>query len=1356
MPKRSDIKKVLVIGSGPIVIGQAAEFDYAGAQACRVLKSEGINVVLCNSNPATIMTDNALADEIYLEPLTEESLKRIIIKEKPDSLLASLGGQTGLTMGCKLAKSGFLARHGVKLIGTKLDAIDRSEDRELFKETMEKIHQPCVPSDIAYTVEECVAVAERLKYPVIVRPAYTLGGAGGGVAYNEEELRLISHNGLMLSPITQVLIEKYIGGWKEIEFEVLRDGAGNVLTVCSMENFDPVGIHTGDSIVIAPAVTLADKEYQMLRSAALAIITELGIEGGCNVQFALNPDSFEYSVIEVNPRVSRSSALASKATGYPIAKVATKIALGYTLDEIRNDVTGKTFACFEPAIDYVVVKLPKWPFDKFLYAKRELGTRMKATGEVMAIGTSFEMAIMKAVRGAEISLTTLNHKKFRDFTEAELLAKLPEKTDERLFVVYRALKSGISEDTIFSITKIDRWFLHKLKHLVDYEAELDEIKKAEGKVSREIYERGKKLGYLDKDITALSGSKIPYHRKSVFKMVDTCAAEFSARTPYFYSTYDEADHDEAKPFVARSSKKRIIVIGSGPIRIGQGIEFDYSSVHCVWTLKELGYEVVIINNNPETVSTDFDTADRLYFESLTAEDVQNVIDVEKPYGVIITFGGQTAINLCRYFSTHGIRILGTSADSVDIAEDRERFEALLEKYSIPRPKAITVMTKEEALAAAEKLEYPVLLRPSYVIGGQNMTIAFTEEDVCRYMDVILSQGIENPVLCDKYLMGTELEVDAISDGTDVLIPGIMQHIERTGIHSGDSIAVYPPYNLEDTMLERILEVSTQLTLELKTKGLINIQYLIYRGQLYVIEVNPRASRTVPYISKVTGVPMVELATKIIVGAKLKKLGYGTGLYPESPYVAVKVPVFSFEKLNDVNSQLGPQMKSTGEVLGIGKTIEEAMFKGLVSAGFKMCHPSEQRPVGVYMTVNDQDKFDIVSIAKKFGDLGCAMYATKGTAKVISELGLDVTVVDRLSATDSVIKLMDEGKIDYVVYTGKTDLESINDFIRLHHHAILLGITVLTALDTANALADIIASKFTEDNTELVDINHLRKEKLQLSFTKMQSCGNDYIYFDNRDGKITCPESIAINYVNIHYGIGGDGIVLIENSDVADAKMRIFNKDGTEGRVGGNAVRCVGKYLYEKGIVRNREMKIETAGGINAVKVYSFNGKVNSASVNLGKAELAGDKIPCVWKEEQIVDKPVKIGGKDYWITLVNLGNPHCVVFSEKVDAVDVATVGPLFENCEYFPERINAEFIRVVNKVTIKMRVWERGNGETWSCGTGAAAAVVAAVLNGYCDRDTNITVKLRGGDLVVNYHSNGEVELMGSVKTVYEGKFEI
>ena len=1000
----------------------------------------------------------------------------------------------------------------------------------------------------------------------------------------------------------------------------------------------------------------------------------------------------------------------------------------------------------------MVVKMPKWPFDKFLYAKRQLGTRMKATGEVMSIGTSFEMAMMKAVRGAEISTSTMNYKKFKDWTKEELLAQLHEMTDERIFAVYAALKKGVSVDEVFNATKIDRWFLHKFLNLIAYEQRLESGEA----LTEELYAEGKRLGYLDKDIAAFAKQDCPTRKKAVYKMVDTCAAEIAAKTPYFYSTFDEWEHDEAKPFVDKSEKKRIVVIGSGPIRIGQGIEFDYSSVHCVWTLKELGYEVVIINNNPETVSTDFDTADRLYFEPLTPEDVQHVLDVEKPYGVIITFGGQTAINLCSYFDTHGIRILGTSADSVDRAEDRERFEALLEKYSIPRPKAITVMTKAEALAAAEKLEYPVLLRPSYVIGGQNMTIAFTEEDVCRYMDVILAQGIENPVLCDKYLMGAELEVDAISDGKDVLIPGIMQHIERTGIHSGDSIAVYPPYNLDDAMLEKIIEVSTQLALELKTKGLINIQYLIYRGQLYVIEVNPRASRTVPYISKVTGVPMVELATKIIIGENLKDLGFGTGLYPSSPYVAVKVPVFSFEKLNDVNSQLGPQMKSTGEVLGIGKTIEEAMFKGLVSAGFKMCHPSERRPVGVYMTVNDQDKLELLSIAKKFADLGCTMYATKGTAKVISDLGIDCQVVDRLSATDTVKKLMDEGKIDYVVYTGKTDIESINDFINLHHHAILLGITVLTALDTANALADIIASRFTEDNTELVDINALRTEKLKLAFTKMQSCGNDYIVFDNRDGKITCPESIAVNYVIPHFGIGGDGIVLIENSTVADAKMRVFNKDGSEAEIGGNAIRMVGKYLYEKGIVQKREMTVETLSSVYKVKVYSMTGKVNFAGVSFGKARLAGKQIPCIWDEEKIIEKPITVAGKEYKATLVNVGNPHCVVFTDKVDAVDLPTVGPEFETHSAFPVGVNTEFVRVVNRMTLKMRVWERKNGETWSCGTGAAAAVVAAVLNGYCDYDTNIMVKLRGGDLTVNYHANGEVEVFGGVKTVYEGMFEI
>lgn len=1336
MPKREDIKKVLVIGSGPIVIGQAAEFDYAGAQACRVLKDAGINVVLCNSNPATIMTDKALADEIYLEPLTADTLKRIIIKEKPDSLLASLGGQTGLTLGCQLAKSGFLDEHGVKLIGVNLDSIDRAEDRELFKETMRKINQPVVPSDIAYTVEECVKIADEIGYPVIVRPAYTLGGAGGGVAHDEEELRLISQNGLMLSPITQVLIEKYIGGWKEIEFEVLRDGAGNVLTVCSMENFDPVGVHTGDSIVIAPAVTLSDKEYQMLRTASLQIISELKIEGGCNCQFALNPDSFEYSVIEVNPRVSRSSALASKATGYPIAKVATKIALGYTLDEIKNDVTGKTYSCFEPTLDYVVVKLPKWPFDKFLYAKRNLGTRMKATGEVMAIGTSFEMAIMKAVRGAEISVGSLNMPKIAELSDEEIYEKLHEITDERLFVVYQAIKRGVLVEEIYGITKIDEWFLYKLKNLSDYECEIDGVK-----MTAEQYVRGKKLGYPDSELLKISKNKLPAHRNAVFKMVDTCGAEFSALTPYFYSTYDEAEHDEAKPFVEKSEKKRIIVIGSGPIRIGQGIEFDYSSVHCVWALKRLGYEVIIINNNPETVSTDFDTADRLYFEALTPEDVQNVIDIEKPYGVVITFGGQTAIKLCSYLDKKKIRILGTPADSVDLAEDRERFDELLEQFGIARPKGLTVMSKAEAVSAAETLGYPVLLRPSYVIGGQNMTIAFTQNDIERYMDVILAQKIENPVLCDKYLMGTELEVDAISDGTDVLIPGIMQHIERAGVHSGDSIAVYPPYNLSDAMLKKVVDVSTKLAISLKTKGLINIQYLIYHNELYVIEVNPRASRTIPYISKVTGVPMVDLATKILTGAKLKKLGYGTGLYPNSPYVAVKVPVFSFEKLNDVNSQLGPEMKSTGEVLGIGKTIEEALFKGLVSAGFSMRHPTKKRPSGIYFTINDQDKFEIVNIVKKFADLGLTLYATKGTANVIRSLGLECTEVARLSSNEEIFGLIDEGKVDYVVYTGKTDVESISNYISLHHHAILKGVTVLTSLDTTNALADVIAGRYNQFNTELVDINNLRKQKLKLNFSKMHSCGNDYIFFDDLNGNITCPESLAINFSDRHYSIGADGIAMLEKSAVADVKVRVFNSDGSDGGLAANPVRCAAKYLFDKGFVKSDEITVETFGGVKKLFVNSFNGKASSVAVNLG--------VP-VFGES---GKTVFVKYSEFMLNTVNVGNSHCVIFCEKIEDMDMEALAQSV--WEIMPDTI-VECVRVVNNVTIKMREFVPRNGETLSCGTAAAAAAVTAMQKGYCRKDEIVTVKLKGGDLFVKLNEKGEAEVDGTVRLSFEGSIEI
>ena len=1341
MPLNKDIKKVLMIGSGPIVIGQAAEFDYAGAQACRVLKAAGINVVLVNSNPATIMTDRALADEIYLEPLTAQTVKRIIEHEKPDSMLAGLGGQTGLTIAMQLSKEGFLEKHGVRLIGTNADAIDKAEDRQLFKDTMTEIGEPTIPSEIANDVPRALEIAERIGYPVIVRPAFTLGGAGGGVADNAEELREIARTGLDMSPITQVLIEKCIAGWKEIEFEVMRDSVGNVIAVCSMENFDPVGIHTGDSIVVAPALTLSDKEYQMLRSASLNIITALGIVGGCNCQFALNPDSFEYAVIEVNPRVSRSSALASKATGYPIAKVTTQIALGYTLDEIKNEVTGRTCACFEPTLDYVVVKFPKWPFEKFAGASRRLGTQMKATGEVMAIAPCFEMALMKAVRGAEIKLDTLNRS---DDSGVPLEYRLRVADDLRLFNIFEALKAGWSLDRIHEITKIDRWFLNKLQNLANYEARI-----ANG-LSDEDYLLGKKLGYPDAALKRISGAAELPQIRSAFKMVDTCGAEFDAETPYFYSTFEAECESRTFP---RSGKPVIVVLGSGPIRIGQGIEFDYSSVHCVWTLKKLGYDVAIINNNPETVSTDYDTADRLYFEPLTDEDVLRILDVEKPVGVVVAFGGQTAIKLTQTLDRAGVQILGTSAEGIDIAEDRERFDALLEKFSIRRPKGAGVQSMQEALDAANRLGYPVLLRPSYVIGGQNMTIAHENKDVERYMARILAGGIDNPVLVDKYMPGVELEVDVISDGEDVLIPGVMEHIERAGVHSGDSIAVYPPYNINDRMLETIVQSSTQLALALGTKGLVNIQYLIYQGKLHVIEVNPRASRTIPYISKVTGVPMVDIASRVMVGQRLKDLGYGTGLCQTPPYCAVKVPVFSFEKLTDANSYLSPEMKSTGEVLGVGKDLGEALFKGLVSAGIRLPQPGDE--IGVLLSVDEYDYYEVLGLARKFSDLGCRLYATSGTAAAISTLGIPVTPVDDLNEHDSTRALLESGAIHYIVYTGALRDDTIDDYIELHRRALLLGIACLTSLDTANALADIIASRYTQLNTELVDINHLRGGRQKLRFAKMQSTGNDYIVIDNRDGAIAYPESLCVKLCRSHYGVGADGIALVENSEIADARMRIYNRDGSEGRMAGNCIRCVGKYLYDNGIVPSERMCIETASGVRRLKLYTRFGKVSSVAVDMGAADLRTASLPCTLPVKRAVRYPIRIAGALYNINCVSMGNPHCVVFTDQVDTLDLKAIGPQFENAEIFPERVNTEFVRAVNRTTLRMRCYERGSGETMACGTGACAAAVAAIENGLCDRDTDINVQVLGGILVV-HASNAGVTLHGSAELVYEGELEL
>jgi carbamoyl-phosphate synthase large subunit len=1312
MPLDKSIKKVLLIGSGPIVIGQAAEFDYAGTQACRILREEGIEIVLVNSNPATIMTDKDIADRIYIEPLTLKTVKRIIEKERPDSILSGLGGQTGLTLCMQLARDGFLDKMNVRLLGSSPETIDKAEDRALFKETMETIGQPVVPSVIASDISTALAFADETGYPVIVRPAYTLGGSGGGIAQNRQELSEIAKGGLSLSPIGQILVERSVAGWKEIEFEVMRDKSGNAVTVCSMENFDPVGIHTGDSIVIAPAVTLADKEYQMLRTAALDIIEALAVEGGCNCQFALNPHSFEYAVIEVNPRVSRSSALASKATGYPIAKVAAKIAVGYRLDEIINAVTGCTFAAFEPVTDYVAVKLPKWPFDKFVYADKRLGTQMKSTGEVMAIADTFEEALLKAVRGAENGLYTLALPGLANRTDDEIDELLHTVTDERLYVLYEAIRRGTSIERIHLITGIDRWFLHGLKNIAD--------------------------------------NKMP-SKPLIYKMVDTCGGEFEAKTPYFYSVQNGTEN-EVLQYIARSEKKRIVVLGSGPIRIGQGIEFDYACVHCVRTLKKSGYEVIVLNNNPDTVSTDFDTGDRLYFEPLCIDDVMNVIEIEKPAGVVVAFGGGTAIKLTKKLHERGVAVIGTPADSIDICEDRKRFDMLLEKLDIPRPQGFCVMTEREALAAAERLGYPVLMRPSYVLGGQNMIIAFEPSDISEYMEIILRQKQENSVLIDKYLSGREIEVDAVCDGAEVFIPGIMEHIERTGIHSGDSIAVYPALNIDDGLAQRILEVTEKLCLALNVKGLVNIQYIIYQNDVYVIEVNPRASRTVPYISKVTGIPVCELATRVSVGETLSGLGYKTGIAKIPPYVAVKVPVFSFEKLADVDTHLGPEMKSTGEVLGLGKNLEEALYKGLVAAGYKF-----NRCGGILITVRDSDKPEIVPVAEKFRECGFSLYATEGTAKHLSDKGLAVQTVGKIheGVPNNTAALLESGKISYVISTSAKGRNPASDDVKIRRKACALGIPCLTSVDTANALADSLLSGYSEINTELIDINHMRSERMELKFTKMQGCGNDYIYINCFDLEINSPESLSVLLSDRHYGIGGDGIVLILRSDIADAKMRMFNLDGSEGRMCGNAIRCIAKYLYDNNIVRKQDITIETLSGIRRLTLYTKNGLVSSVRVDMGRAELNPALIPVNLPGDRVVARQICVGGKEYTVTCVSMGNPHCVVFCDNVDIIELSETGPLFENNPLFPDRVNTEFVEIEGHNLLKMRVWERGSGETLACGTGACASAVAAVLNGYCEYDTDIRVRLLGGELTVRY-SDDTVFMTGECKKVFDGTVEI
>lgn len=1062
MPRDFSIKKVLVIGSGPIVIGQAAEFDYAGTQACRSLKEEGIEVVLLNSNPATIMTDKDIADEVYIEPLTVPVLKKIIKKERPDSILPTLGGQAGLNLAMEIAETGFLEEHGCRLIGTTSETIRKAEDRLEFKETMEKIGEPCAPSLVVENVEDGVAFTNKIGYPVVLRPAYTLGGSGGGIAHNQLELVEILENGLRLSRVGQVLVERCIAGWKEVEYEVMRDSAGNCITVCNMENIDPVGVHTGDSIVVAPSQTLGDKEHQMLRTSALNIINELNITGGCNVQYALHPESFEYCVIEVNPRVSRSSALASKATGYPIAKVAAKIALGYTLDEIKNAITQKTYASFEPTLDYCVVKIPRLPFDKFITASRKLTTQMKATGEVMSICNNFEGALMKAIRSLEQHVECLMDYDFSELSDDELEDMLHKVDDRRIWVIAEALRRGVSYDHIHEITMIDKWFIDKLAIIVEMENALKNEP-----LTVELLRAAKRIEFPDTVISRLTGKtqeeikQMRYDNNIVaaYKMVDTCAAEFEAATPYYYSVYGgENEAAETNP------PKKVLVLGSGPIRIGQGIEFDFCSVHCTWAFKEEGYETIIVNNNPETVSTDFDIADKLYFEPLTPEDVENIVNVEKPDGAVVQFGGQTAIKLTEALMKMGVPILGTDAADVDAAEDRELFDAILEQCGIPRPTGGTVFTAEEAKEVANKLGYPVLVRPSYVLGGQGMQIATCDEEVEEFMEIINRIAQDHPILVDKYLQGTEVEVDAICDGTDILIPGVMEHIERAGVHSGDSISVYPAYTLSQKIIDTIEDYTKKLAMSLHVKGMINIQFIVCDGQVYVIEVNPRSSRTVPYISKVTGIPIVKLATKCIIGHTIKELGYTPGLQPNAEYYAIKMPVFSFEKIRGAETSLGPEMKSTGECLGIAKTFNEALYKAFLGAGVIL--PKHKK---VIISVKDADKQEVIPLAQRFEKLGYEVYATRSTANVLRDNGVDAIMVNKIhQEAPTVMDLLLEHKIDIVIDTPTQGRDKSRDGFLIRRTSIETGVNCFTSLDTVDALLTSLESD-AKENLTLVDI-----------------------------------------------------------------------------------------------------------------------------------------------------------------------------------------------------------------------------------------------------------------------------------------------
>ncbi len=1337
MPRDRNIKKILIVGAGADVVGQSAEFDNAGVRSLGVFRKAGIFTVLLDPDPACVMTDGELADAVYLEPLTVNTVKRLIEKERPDALFASFGGENSLAIALELSRKGFLDDFGVKLIGVSEDTISRTKDAELFRKTLEGAEIPSVPYRSAADANEACAAAEKLGYPVTLRSSAEYGKCELRTAHTPRELRIIVSEILGASHSKRVIVEKYIFGRKEIEIDVLRDKFGSAAAVCSIENIDPVGIHSGDSAQVTPVLTLSAGEYDELRSMAIKTAAALGAVGWCGVRFAVAHDEFEYVVTEATVGFSRGASFAERATGYPIAYTASDLALGCSLDEVKIVPSGKQSAFFEPKQDYVALRLPKWPFDKFAKVSRLLGQHMKSTGAAVAAAPCFEAALIKAVRGTNPD----SHGLHREYDEdISLEDRLENADDLRLFTIFEALSSGVSAEEIRDITNIDSFFINKIKHISDFEKEL-----AKG-LDDEKYIKAKKLGYTDLSIEKISGDTVRRKRAAVYKAIDACGQERSEMSPCFYSTYDDVCESRKSK---RSGGPIALVVSSGPVRIGAGAEFDYSAVRCIKTLRSLGYEVALISCDPDGVSADHGLADRVYLEPSSEEDVLNVFRAESAVGVFLPFGTARAARLAEFLISNGVRVFGADADII-FGMESVRVQEILKKFAYVLPETEYIKTNEAALRVCEKLGYPVVLRPEHLSSGQNIVVAKDDKEVKLYVKRMLDGGT-NSVIADKYMEGKELEITAISDGKDVLIPAVIEHIERAGVLEGDSVAVYPPYDVSDKIITEAAEIAEKIAVAIGVRGMINLQLLIYKNALYVTDISPFVSRSLPFISKASGIPAMDIAVKVMAGSSLASIGAGKGICPVPPYVAVKAPVYSFEKLTDAGSYIGPRMKATGQTMGVGRTFYEAFYKAFCAAGFEIT-----REKGVLLSAEKHYLPDLPAIARKFESIGARIYATSDTARWLGAIGINAETVRGVRENDDGASLLNSGKIGFVLYAGALYDSTVKDYIALHRRALKNGALCFSSLPAAMTFAKVLRDRYNDSNTELVDLNNRRKERAVLRFSKMQGCGDDYIFIDNFDGSITSPESLCIAMCDRHYGVGADGVVLIERSNKADARIRIFNRDGSESAIAGNCIRCTAKYLYDKNICAKSCISVETVNGVRHMNVYTGGGKVTYVTVNMGRALLAGAELPCTLQTAsgKIIGQSVNIGGTEQKITCVSMGSPHCVVFYDKVEGLDINSLGKAFLQSPIFPEGVNTEFVRVIDSTTIKMRVYEKVCGETFACGTGACAAVVAACENGYCEKGKDITVKLNGGDLVVNYKNDG-VTLSGDAKFVYDGVTE-